>query len=56
MAQWKVIVVVRVGVVMLGCARASETRGLRSMVERGGEKRLGHMSGRLVGGARTESE
>ena len=56
MAQWKVIVVVRVGVVMLGSAKASETRGLRSKVERGGEKRLGHMSGGLVGDACTEIE
>ena len=35
MAQWKVIVVVRVGVVMLGSAKASETGELRSIVESG---------------------
>ena len=56
MTQWRLIVVVRVVVEMLGSAEASETGELRSMVERGGEKRLGHMSGRLVGNARAESE
>ena len=56
MVQWKVIVVVRESVVMSGYDGANETRGLGSLVERGGQKRLGHMNGRLVGNASAENE
>ena len=56
MAQWKVIVVDRESVVMSGYDGANETRGLGSLVERGGQKRQDHIIGRLVDNAIAENE
>ena len=56
MVEWKVIVVVRESVVMSGYDGANETRGLGSLVERGGQERQGRMNGGLVGNASAQNE